>query len=82
MFINTNIHKNDPSKVMSSPFYEVFSFHFENACTKLVTLYRKSNYTYVIFEFVSTILLNECFIMQACKSLSITDLGTTYDLRD
>ena len=50
------------------------SFFFENDDMKLMTIYRRSNHTNVFLNFVSTILLHECFIKQACKSHFIADL--------
>ena len=48
---------------------------------KLMTLYRRSNYADVFFDFVPTIMLHECFIKQACKSHFILDLENTQNLR-
>ena len=47
------------------------------AYTKVMTLYRESNRTYVYSGFVSTLSLHEWFIEQACKSEFITDLDNT-----
>ena len=49
----------------------------ENASMKLITLYRRSNQMDVIFNFVSIVLLHECFIKQACKSHFVTNLENT-----
>jgi len=45
-----------------------------DADTKLMTLYWRSDHVDVIFDFMSTILLHDCFIIQACKSHFIVDL--------
>ena len=57
-------------------------FCFGNAYTKLMTLCRRSNFMDMFFNFVSTILLHECFVKQACKFHFILDLENTYNPRD
>jgi hypothetical protein len=77
-----NISINYLGKLISSPFYEVFlSFCFENVHTKLMTLYKRTNRVDVFFDFVTTILLHEFFIKQACKSHFILDLENTQNFR-
>jgi hypothetical protein len=80
---NMHIFVEYPCKLMSSPFYEVFlSFCFEKAYSKFMTLYNMSTCSDAFFDFVSTILLLECFIKQACKSHFITHFENIWKLRD
>jgi hypothetical protein len=72
-----------PGKLMSSLLMKNFLIvPFENAYMNLMTLYKRSNYTKVIFECVSTILPHGCFLKQACKSYFIPNLENTQNPRD
>lgn len=66
-----SIFTNYLGKPMSSPFMKFFfNFCSENAYTKLITLYKRSNHTDVIFHLVSKILLHERYLKQACNLTS------------
>lgn len=61
---------------------KIVSTCFQNAHTKLVTLYRNSSYMDVIFDFVLTLFLHDCSINEDCKCHFIADLGNAWNLRD
>ena len=54
---------------------------FENAYTKLTTLHKRFNRTYVFFDYMSTNLLDEYFIKHVCKFHFITNLENTQHLK-
>lgn len=55
-------------------------FGLENAHTKLVTLYKRSNVTNMFFDFLPTTLPHECLIKQACNFYFGVGHGNTHNL--
>ena len=73
MKVSTKLHEQNYYHVHFQKLLLGF-FCFENAYIKLMTLCKRFNHTNTFLNFMSTILLHECFIEQACKSHLIVGL--------